>query len=1601
MDENKIIRLILEARDNISGPLKNMRANVKKDFDEIDKSFVKSRKGVNLYEDDFVDMTDSVVKGADRATASVNKMTEAIRKAGLESKKAKQGIYGVVQDIQGEVRGRRTIRGADGKFISGKGRNIGDRVLVDDSKKVRIVNREIIDALGIGYRIAKNTQKELDRVLGATKEIRKERLQAAEEKKKNDLIDLSIQQDLRRSEEADIVEQRTRESGLLEKKLELQKKQNAAALKFEESRNESDLESLSRAENEVKFIENRINQIKRDVSTERTRQFQEERQEIIKNYELEKANIKNLTKEDAKRAIDAFKNQRKLLLSRGTSRDQVVKRVGFAAGDFFGGIGRGRSQTRDLDKDLEKLASTFGRLGFAIGSAFRDMNSFVNLRWLFITSTIILFINLLTQLVVVLVSVASSAVLAASALGAAFAGGVAQAIPVVGLLIGAFNELSKAMDAVKLADKKDLNNANDLKDSTEKKTQAIQRLADAHYTVKKAIESVSDAQYALNQSNQEVAKAYEDQKTAVKDLAQARKDAAQDIIDANLQEKDSALALEEAELAVLQAKEKLRQEEERKRRSGADVAGAQAAVKEAQDRLAKAKSEGDNPEILLANQQLSIAQQNLDDIQDRAAEGNNDLKDAQLGVQRAELNRQQAAQRKKKDAQDAQILRQKGVDQADQVLAAEKQLANATEAIADAQRNVVTSQRALADSIHSLAIARREENDAKKALLDTTNFQTAAQENLNEAIADFSPSQKKLFEGLLRVKEAYEKAFVGSKGKNGILAPILDSFTAIADVITELLTDPEVLKAFSTLAKGIGAGIKDLAGVFASKSFKDDLLFFISEAADNLPKVFNIFKNILQIVRDIARAGSPIFNDLLGGLDKLVGRAKNFTSAEGKPSRRPDEGGGVADLGERSPLVKFLQSAEKHLDSWLKLGKAIASVIQALINVSAPTGKGLVESATDALTRLAKYIDENPEEVSKFFEDIANSFKQLSSALLDLAIVFGKAAKDPQIQTFAIFLVETIVPGILLAVKVTGLFFGLLNSITSIPIIGDLVKFAIQLAIMEKTLNKLFPFTQGFTELLRSGLKKALDGLKFAITNPITLFRILQKEIAIATFRLQAFMLWIKRIPAVLGRATIALRIFGVAITLSLGHIGLIILAITAIVTALVLLDRKFHFIRPTINFFFNLMKSIFNWIKDHWRLVTALITGPIGVAVLLIIKHWDKVKRLFFGFKDLLVDKYYKPLYNLLIQPFVEASAFIIKLFKALPGILGKILGKIPFFGRVIKLAEKASGLFGKVVGAAQRRGLAPTKNPIDSAKDALGGAGGITDAAEVALGGEKKKILAGDILDQDLPFHGKLIRRLRSQGLSDVEILKRMIKNKVLLRKNFKKRFGVALTEVQGFGGGTPSVPGRGSGDTVPAMLTPGEMILNSVQQRKLAKKLGISVQQLKAQIFGTNMGAYTGNPGVRGTAGSGILGYNTSKKHSPFLGGSFTLIPQEDDSGETVWFIQLANGTFGQVTDRDAMKIQKSNGKFIPGYVRRNAGGFSQRTFTEMNPLGFANGGIIPRAVRRFAEGGVVQSPGFGNTTNNGATVNQNFNVKTEGSTDWAYVMRLSSITAQSAF
>jgi hypothetical protein len=81
-----------------------------------------------------------------------------------------------------------------------------------------------------------------------------------------------------------------------------------------------------------------------------------------------------------------------------------------------------------------------------------------------------------------------------------------------------------------------------------------------------------------------------------------------------------------------------------------------------------------------------------------------------------------------------------------------------------------------------------------------------------------------------------------------------------------------------------------------------------------------------------------------------------------------------------------------------------------------------------------------------------------------------------------------------------------------------------------------------------------------------------------------------------------------------------LLVGLVAIIAVIVLLWKKsdtfrrivtaaFDGVKAGVQAFWDLIKSAFSWIGSHWKLLLAILTGPIGLAVLAITANWDKIK--------------------------------------------------------------------------------------------------------------------------------------------------------------------------------------------------------------------------------------------------------------------------------------------------------------------------------------------------------------------------------------------------------
>lgn len=89
-------------------------------------------------------------------------------------------------------------------------------------------------------------------------------------------------------------------------------------------------------------------------------------------------------------------------------------------------------------------------------------------------------------------------------------------------------------------------------------------------------------------------------------------------------------------------------------------------------------------------------------------------------------------------------------------------------------------------------------------------------------------------------------------------------------------------------------------------------------------------------------------------------------------------------------------------------------------------------------------------------------------------------------------------------------------------------------------------------------------------------------------------------------------------IVLDANPIGLIILGVAALAVALVLAYKKSQTFRDIVNGAFHaiqvVVSAVVGFIRDHWKLMLGIITGPIGLAITWIVTNWGTVKSLFSG---------------------------------------------------------------------------------------------------------------------------------------------------------------------------------------------------------------------------------------------------------------------------------------------------------------------------------------------------------------------------------------------------
>lgn len=121
----------------------------------------------------------------------------------------------------------------------------------------------------------------------------------------------------------------------------------------------------------------------------------------------------------------------------------------------------------------------------------------------------------------------------------------------------------------------------------------------------------------------------------------------------------------------------------------------------------------------------------------------------------------------------------------------------------------------------------------------------------------------------------------------------------------------------------------------------------------------------------------------------------------------------------------------------------------------------------------------------------------------------------------------------------------------------------------------------------------------------------------ILLLRVQLAALAIQEKLVALWTAITSSAFWGLAAAILANPITWIVVAIVALVAGIVLLATKTRFFQTIWSATWGFIKKVFfgfiNWIKSNWQLIIfTILTGPIGLAVAMIVRHWQGVKHAF-----------------------------------------------------------------------------------------------------------------------------------------------------------------------------------------------------------------------------------------------------------------------------------------------------------------------------------------------------------------------------------------------------
>lgn len=461
----------------------------------------------------------------------------------------------------------------------------------------------------------------------------------------------------------------------------------------------------------------------------------------------------------------------------------------------------------------------------------------------------------------------------------------------------------------------------------------------------------------------------------------------------------------------------------------------------------------------------------------------------------------------------------------------------------------------------------------------------------------------------------------------------------------------DMTEAAKDKAKEYNAALSasDSASKSATQSqalYKQQLSTMPKATQDTTKSLLSLKEETKEWSRSLAGNTMPIFtrgiDALRNLLPKLTPIVKDVSSEI--TSFAATLGEGTAGRVFREFGSNVTKNGAGALRSFLNITRNVLVGVIGLFNAFAPASKGV----TGGLEELTRKFAEWSAGLSKSqgFQDFLDRMRTMGPELMK---TFGQIART------SVTIVQAMGPLAGLSLKIAQAFASLIDAIPT-PILKILVQAIVATNVALK-LYAIYTAAAAAATWLHTHANIAGTASLISLHFQLILLNIQQKALALWT-----------------GIVTAATYAWGVAVAVATSPITLVVIAIAALVAGIVYLATQTRFFQTVWNAVWKGVSTAFaatvEFIKRNWMTMLAVFGGPVGLAILYVIKNFDKLR-----------------------DGAMRAVDSVVEFFRKLPG---RITGAVGDLGRLLVGAGEAvlRGLLSGATSVARTIGTWFTSN-------------------------------------------------------------------------------------------------------------------------------------------------------------------------------------------------------------------------------------------------------------------------------------------------------------------